>query len=159
MIRAPRVFVIGEDNEPKGEMSLSEALKLAEAAELDLVEISPNANPPVVKVLDFGKFKYDQEKAANRQKKHHKEVTIKEIRLGPTMGDHDLMVKVRQGEKFLKEGNKLKATVMFRGRQIAHLDLGAEILSKFIDRLGDIAKMEQAPIRQGRSIHIIIAPK
>jgi len=159
MIRVPRVFVIDEEGVQKGEMSLSEALKLAEAAELDLVEVSPNANPPVTKILDFGKYKYDLEKSANRQKKNHKEVTIKEIRLGPTMGDHDLMVKVKQAEKFLKEGNKLKATVIFRGRQIAHLDLGGEVLAKFIDRLGDTAKMEQAPIRQGRSIHIIIAPK
>ena len=159
MIRSARVFVIDEEGVQRGDMSLSEAIKLAEIADMDLVEVSPNANPPVCKILDFGKYKYDQEKSANRQRKHHKEVTIKEIRLGPSMGDHDLMVKVKQAEKFLKEGNKLKASIMFRGRAIAHIDLGGVILSKFIDRLGDQAKIEQAPIRQGRSIHIIIAPK
>jgi translation initiation factor IF-3 len=159
MIRASRLFVIDADGKQRGEIPLSEALKLADEAGFDLVEVSPNANPPVAKILDFGKYKYDQTKAASRQKKNQHDVVVKEIRLGPTMGEHDLMVKVKQGEKFIKQGHKLKVSVLFRGRMIAHLDLGAEILSKFIDRLGEQAKMEQAPIRQGRSIHIIVAPR
>jgi translation initiation factor IF-3 len=158
MIRAARLFVIDENSEPRGEMTLQEAMKLAEVAELDLVEVSPNANPPVAKILDLGKYKYDQTKAQQRQRKNHKEVVVKEVRLGPTIGDHDLGVKVKQAEKFLGLGYKVKASVMFRGRQMAHVELGHEVLQKLVDRLGDKAKMEQAPLRQGRSVHIVIAP-
>jgi len=158
MIRASRLFVIDETGTPRGEMSLQEAMKLAELAELDLVEVSPNANPPVAKILDLGKYKYDQTKAQQRQRKNHKEVVVKEVRLGPSIGDHDLGVKVKQAEKFLGLGYKVKASVMFRGRQMAHTELGNEVLQKLVDRLGEKAKMEQAPIRQGRSIHIVIAP-
>ncbi|MFA5009646.1 MAG: translation initiation factor IF-3 [Patescibacteria group bacterium] len=158
MIRASRLFVIDHEGTPRGEMTLQEAMKLAEAAEMDLVEVSPNANPPVAKILDLGKYKYDLTKAQQRQKKHHKEVIVKEVRLGPMIGDHDLQVKVKQAEKFLGLGHKVKASVMFRGRQMAHMELGHEVLEKLVDRLRDKAKMEQAPIRQGRSIHIIIAP-
>jgi len=157
MIRASRLFVIDEAGQPRGEMSLQEAMRLAEAAELDLVEVSPNANPPVAKILDLGKYRYDQTKAQQRQRKHHKEVVIKEVRLGPTIGEHDLEVKAKQAEKFLELGYRVKATVMFRGRQMAHMELGHEVLQKLVDRLRDKAKMEQAPVRQGRSIHIIIA--
>jgi translation initiation factor IF-3 len=139
-------------------MSLQEAMKLAEAAEMDLVEVSPNANPPVAKILDLGKYKYDQTKSQQRQRKNHKEVIVKEVRLGPSIGDHDLGVKVKQAEKFLGLGYKVKASVMFRGRQMAHTELGNAVLQKLVDRLADKAKMEQAPIKQGRSIHIVIAP-
>lgn len=158
MIRASRLFVIDAEGKPRGEMSLQEAMKLAESAEMDLVEVSPNANPPVAKVLDLGKYKYDLTKAQQRQRKHHKEVVVKEVRLGPAIGDHDLGVKIKQAEKFLGLGYKVKASVVFRGRQMAHMELGHEVLQKLVDRLRDKAKMEQAPIRQGRSIHIVIAP-
>lgn len=158
MIRASRLFVIDAEGKPHGEMSLQEAMKLAESSEMDLVEVSPNANPPVAKILNLGKYKYDLTKAQQRQRRHHKEVVVKEVRLGPTIGDHDLGVKIKQAEKFLGLGYKVKASVMFRGRQMAHMELGHEVLQKLVDRLRDKAKMEQAPIRQGRSIHIVIAP-
>lgn len=159
LIRVPEVFLIDENNQPKGVMKTSEALKLAAVAELDLVEISPNAKPPVVKILDFGKYQYDKDKQAQQARKHHKDVVVKEVRLSPNIGDGDLNVKIRQAEKFLKDGSKVKATVMFRGRQIVYSDLGIKLLERFVDRLREIAKMEQAPVKQGRSIQIVIAPR
>ena len=137
-------------------MSVAEALKLADAAELDLVEISPNAKPPVVKITDFGKYKYDQTKAKSRQKANAHESEVKEVRLSVRIGEHDLEVKAKQAIKFLGQKHKVKATVVFKGREMAHQELGRVVLGKFIDRLKDIAKMEQAPTQQGRSLYIVL---
>lgn len=153
------MFLIDENGKSHGKIQTSKALAMAEEAELDLVEISPQANPPVAKILDFGKFKYEQTKALQRQKAHRHESEVKEIRLGANIGDHDLEVKIKQAERFLKQRDKVKATIMFRGRQIVHADLGQKVLLSFIDRLQEIAKMEQAPTRQGRSMYIVISPK
>lgn len=158
LINAPEVFLIDSEGEPRGVVTLREALSIAREAELDLVEISPNAKPPVVKVLDYGKYKYDQTKAMSRQKANSKESEVKEVRLGVRIGTHDLDVKARQAEKFLKEKNKVKASLVFRGREIAHADLGKDVLLNFVDRLSEIAKMEQAPTRQGRSMYVVLAP-
>lgn len=158
MITASEVFLIGADGKPVGNVSLRDALAAAREAELDLVEISPNAKPPVVKVLDFGKYKYDQTKAKAKQKANSKESEVKEVRLGVRIGEHDLEVKAKMAERFLKEKNKVKASLVFKGREIVHQDLGKEVLINFVDRLKDIAKMEQAPTRQGRSMYIVLAP-
>lgn len=158
LITSPEVFLIDENGEPRGKVTLREALTAAREADLDLVEISPNAKPPVVKILDFGKYKYDQTKAMARQKAHSKDSEVKEVRLGVRIGEHDLEVKAKQAAKFLGEKNKVKATIVFRGREIVHADLGKEVLINFIDRLKDIAKMEQAPTRQGRSMYIVLSP-
>lgn len=158
-IRVPEVFLIDEQGKVKGKTATSKAIALAREAELDLIEVSPNANPPVAKILDFGKYRYEQTKAAAKAKRKHKEVMLKEIRLGFKIDDHDFNVKIKRAEKFLSAGNKVKTTVMFRGREIVHSDLGKALLQRFVDRLSGVAKIEQAPIRQGRSIHTILAPK
>lgn len=158
LITSPEVFLIGADGKPVGNVPLRDALAAAREAELDLVEISPNAKPPVVRVLDYGKYKYEQTKALQRQKAHSRDSEVKEVRLGVRIGTHDLEVKAKQAIKFLGEKNKVKATIVFRGREIVHADLGKEVLLSFIDRLKDVAKMEQAPTRQGRSMYIVLAP-
>ena len=154
-IRVPEVFLIDEEGTPVGNVSTSEALKRAREADLDLVEVSPNKRPPIVKILDFGKYKYEQTKAQSKAKKNQKDIT-KEIRLGVKIGDGDFEVKAKRAEKFLAQGAKLKVSVMFRGREIVHTDLGMELMQRFIDRLEEVAKIEQAPLKQGRSIHTIL---
>ncbi|MFH0905202.1 MAG: translation initiation factor IF-3 [bacterium] len=155
-IRVPEVFLVDETGTARGKVPTPEALALARAAELDLVEVSPNAQPPVAKILDFGKYRYEQTKALARAKKKQKEGEVKEIRLGFKIDDHDFEVKALRAEKFLSQGNKVKAAVMFRGREITHVDLGNQLLKRFVDRLQGVARMEQAPLRQGRSIHTIL---
>lgn len=157
-IRVPEVYLIDENGEPVGNVPTGEALKRAREADLDLVEISPNKRPPVVKILDFGKYKYEQGKAQSKAKKNQRDIT-KEIRLGIKIGDGDFEVKAKRAEKFLSVGAKLKVSVIFRGREIVHIDLGQELMQRFIDRLEEVAKIEQAPLKQGRSIHSILAPK
>ena len=158
-IRVPEVRLIDETGKAHGNIPIAKALAMAKEANLDLVEVSPNANPPIVKIIDAGKYKYDQAKAKSRTKKNQKETSIKEIRLGFKIDNHDFEVKRRRAEKFLSQGNKVKAAVMFRGREITHIDLGKKLLDKFVDRLSKIAKIEQAPIKQGRSIHTVLSPK
>ncbi|MDD5605856.1 MAG: translation initiation factor IF-3 [Patescibacteria group bacterium] len=157
-IRVPEVFLIDETGKPVGKTPTGQALALAKAAGLDLVEVSPNIRPPVAKILDFGKYKYEQTKAAAKAKKKQKDIS-KEIRLGVKIGDGDFEVKAKRAEKFLSQGAKLKVAVMFRGREIVHSDLGHKLMERFIDRLEGVAKIEQAPLKQGRSIHTILAPK
>lgn len=153
------MFLIDEQGKAHGKTATSKALTLAKDAGLDLIEVSPNAQPPVAKILDFGKYKYDQTKAAAKAKRKQKESVIKEIRLGFKIDDHDFDVKVKRADKFLSQGNKVKAAVVFRGREIVHAHLGKELLSRFVDRLSRVAKIEQVPIKQGRSIHTILVPK
>lgn len=151
--------MIDEQGQVRGKVATSEALALAREAGLDLIEVSPNATPPVVKILDFGKYRYEQTKAAAKAKRKHKEATVKEVRLGFKIDDHDFEVKAKRAEKFLSQGDKVKAAVLFRGREIVHSDLGKALLERFVDRLSGAAKIEQVPIRQGRSIHTILAPR
>lgn len=158
-IRVPEVFLIDAQGQARGVVATRDALALAKEAELDLIEVSPNAKPPVAKILDFGKYKYEQTKAAARSRLKQKEAVTKEVRLGFKIDSHDFEVKAKRAEKFLSQGNKVKAAVMFRGREIVHADLGRDLLHRFVDRLSNSAKIEQAPLRQGRSIQTILAPK
>jgi translation initiation factor IF-3 len=132
-----------------------EARRQAEEVDLDLAEIAPNAQPPVVKILDWGKYRYEQTKQANKSRKHQKTVEVKEVRLGLKIGDHDLDVKLKRARKFLEEGNKVKVSVRFRGREITHADLGHALLARFMGKLADIAAQEAAPQMTGRDLHII----
>ncbi|RLC37522.1 translation initiation factor IF-3 [candidate division Kazan bacterium] len=158
-IRVPEVHLIDGQGKSRGSVPTATALVMAREAGLDLVEVSSNANPPIAKIIDAGKYKYDQAKAKSRTKKHQKEASIKEIRLGFKIDDHDFDVKFNRAKKFLSQGDKVKAAVIFRGREITHIDLGKKLLDKFVDRLSEVARIEQAPIRQGRSIHTVLSPK
>lgn len=157
-IRVPEVFLVNENGEALGNTPTQKAIEMAVEAGLDLVEVSPNAKPPIAKILDFGKYKYEKTKADAKAKKKQKDV-LKEIRLGVKIGDGDFEVKAKRAEKFLTSGAKVKVSVMFRGREIVHVDLGMKLMERFIDRLEEVAKIEQAPTKQGRSIHSVLVPK
>ncbi len=158
-IRAKEVRLIGASGEQIGVVSLPEALKLAEDEDLDLVEISPNANPPVAKILDWGKFKYEKRKQEQSQRKRQKNVEVKGIRLSSKIGQHDLETKAKHAGKFLESGNKVKIRLMFKGREIVHKDLGAEVLRRFAEKLEDIAETDQNITFSGREVSMILAPK
>ncbi len=158
-IRVKEVRLIGADGEQIGVTSLPEALKLAEDKDLDLVEISPNANPPVAKILDWGKFKYEKRKQEQSQRKKQKNIEVKGIRLSAKIGQHDLETKAKHARKFLESGNKIKVRLMFKGREIVHKDLGAEVLRKFAAQVEDIAEIDQDVTFSGREVSMILAPK
>lgn len=158
-IRVPEVFLVDETGTAKGATPIATALDMARVAGLDLVEISPNAKPPVAKILDYGKWQYEQTKALKRQKLNQKEGLVKEVRLSVRIGEHDMAVKAGHATRFLAAGNKVKVSLMFRGREIVHQELGIDILNRFVDRLAEIAKIEQAPIKQGRSVYTILVAK
>ncbi len=142
-----------------GILPLNEALLLAEGQHLDLVEVSPTAVPPVCRIMDFGKFKYQQSKKLQEAKKKQVQVQLKEVKLRPKTDEHDLQFKIKHVRRFLEEGNKAKITVVFRGREITHMELGQTALNKFVDDLQDIAAIEVRPKMEGRSMFIIVAPK
>jgi translation initiation factor IF-3 len=132
---------------------------MAEEAGLDLVEISPNAVPPVAKILDWGKYRYEQQKQQQKQKAKQKSIEVKGIRLGIKISEHDLLTKLKSAEKFLSKEDKVKFQVRFRGREIAHKELGEELLKNIIERLSEVADVEQAPTSQGRDMFMVVAPK
>jgi len=142
-----------------GVVSIRDALMAAEEAGLDLVEISPNADPPVCKILDFGKFKYEQQKKAAEARKKQKVIEVKEIKLRPNIDDNDYNIKMRNARRFLEEGDKVKLTMRFRGREMAHQDLGMNILMRVRDEMEDLAKVEQMPRLEGRQMVMVISPK
>ena len=142
-----------------GILSLQEALLLAESSQLDLVEVSPSAVPPVCRIMDFGKFKYQQSKKLQEAKKKQVQVQLKEVKLRPKTDEHDLQFKIKHVRRFLEEGNKAKITVVFRGREITHMELGQAALDKFVEGLQDIALIEIRPKMEGRNMFIIVAPK
>jgi translation initiation factor IF-3 len=142
-----------------GVIPLHEALALAESQQLDLVEVSPTAVPPVCRIMDYGKFKYQQSKKLQEAKKKQVQVQLKEIKLRPKTDEHDLDFKIKHARRFLEEGNKAKITVVFRGREITHMNLGQAALDKFVEALKDIAIIEVRPKMEGRSMFIIVAPK
>ncbi len=142
-----------------GVMSLRDALKEAENADLDLVEISPNANPPVCKITDFGKYKYEQEKRQHEAKKKQKVVETKEIKVRPNIAVGDFNIKLKNAEKFLKEGNKVKFSMQFRGREITHSEVGMEVINRFKDNLAEISKVDHSPKMEGRNIFMVLSPK
>ncbi|MCX7929338.1 MAG: translation initiation factor IF-3 [Chlorobi bacterium] len=157
-ITAPVVRVVGVEGGQLGIMPISDALKSAYEHGLDLVEVAPQANPPVCRIIDFGKYQYEQHKREKQQRKQQQQTQLKEIRLKIVTDTHDLDFKARHAREFLLEGNKVKVTVLFRGREITHKEFGEQILQQFWQRLEDVAKFDQ-PIRaEGRTMTMILAP-
>jgi translation initiation factor IF-3 len=143
----------------RGVIATAEALALAEAAGLDLVEISPNSEPPVCKILDFGKFKYQSQKKASEARKKQKTVEVKEIKMRPNIDTHDYEVKMRAMQRFFEEGDKVKVTLRFRGREMAHQDLGVKLLDQVREETNEIAKVESEPKLEGRQMVMVLAPR
>lgn len=142
-----------------GVLSLHEALAQAEQYGLDLVEVSPNADPPVCKILDFGKFKYEAQKKKNEAKKKQKVIEVKEIKMRPNIDDHDYQTKMRAVNRFLEDGDKVKLTMRFRGREMAHQEIGLNVLKRVQDELAEIAKVEAHPKLEGRQMIMVVAPR
>ena len=157
-IRAPEIRLIGADGENVGVVPPARALAMAEEAGLDLVEISPNATPPVCKIMDFGKFKYEQQKRESEARKKQKTIDVKEVKLRPGTDDHDFERKVSDAIKFLEKGDKVKVTLRFRGREMAHQNLGREQLEKIAERIEGIGKIENMPKMEGRQMVMMIGP-
>jgi len=158
-IRAREMRVISAEGEQLGIMSREEALGIAEEKNLDLVCIAPKAEPPVCKILDYGKFKYDQQKKEKEAKKKQHTTQVKEIRLSTFIEDHDIMVKAKTGAKFLKDGNKLKVSLRFRGRERDYVSRGQEVMAKFAEAVSDVGDVEKQPKFEGRSLTMILTPK
>ena len=154
-----RVRLVDERGNMVGVVGRAEALQMAANAGLDLVEISPNADPPVCKILDYGKFKYEEQKKKNEARKKQKIIEVKEIKLRPSIDDHDYQVKMRSMNKFIEEGDKVKVTMRFRGRELAHQDLGMNVLMRVKEDLDTIAKVEQMPRMEGRQMTMVVAPR
>ena len=158
-IRDKEVRVIGEDGQQLGIMSSREAQALADEAGLDLIKIAPTAKPPVCKIVDYGKFRYEQARKEKEAKKKQKVVEIKEIRLSPNIDVNDLNTKMNAARKFLAKGDKVKITLRFRGREMAHMNASKHILDDFAENLSDVAVVEKAPKVEGRSIGMVLAEK
>ncbi|TDH62629.1 translation initiation factor IF-3 [Dankookia rubra] len=158
-IRVPQVRLIDQEGEMIGVMTAREAMQRAYDVGLDLLEISPNAVPPVCKITDYGKFKYEQQKKANEARKKQKVVEIKEVKVRPNIDDHDYDVKMRQMKSFIGEGDKVKVTLRFRGREMAHQDLGIKVLERIRVELGETIKVEQMPRLENRQMIMVLAPK
>jgi len=158
-IRVPHVRLIGPDANQLGIVAIQKALELANQHELDLVEVAPNADPPVCRIIDFSKFKYDEEKKEREAKKHQKQGKLKEIRFKPNIDDHDYETKMKQAVSFLKKKDKVKINLFFRGRQMEHLDLGRKVLDKLILDLSGDGQVEKLPSLEGRIMYFVIAPK
>jgi translation initiation factor IF-3 len=155
----PNVRLVGPEGEMIGIVAIRDAMAQAEDTGFDLVEISPNADPPVCKLLDFGKFKYEQQKKKNEARKKQKIIEVKEIKLRPNIDDHDYDVKMRAATSFLDEGDKVKVTMRFRGREMMHQDLGMNVLMRVKDQLDPLAKVEQTPQLEGRQMTMVLAPR
>jgi len=158
-IYARRILLIGADGHKYGDIGTEEARALAEEQGFDLVEVSPEASPPVVKMMDYGKFKYEQQKKAAEARKKQKVIEIKEIKMRPTIDDHDYDVKMRSMRRFFDEGDKVKVTLRFRGREMAHMNLGMELLGRIQKDIDTIAKVEQSPKTEGRQMMMVLAPR
>jgi translation initiation factor IF-3 len=158
-IRFPKVRVLESDGSQLGIMSSREALQLAEEQELDLVLMSDKADPPVCKIIDYGKHKFEQEKKAKEAKKKQHTVDVKEVKMRYKIEDHDYNVRLHQAERFLKAGDKVKATIMFRGREIQHSNLAEELLQRLANDLKELAEVQQAPKKEGRNMMMLLAPK
>ncbi len=157
-IRVPTIRLIGAEGEQLGIMSRDAALQLAQESGLDLAEVAPNVNPPVCKILDYGKYQYHQKKIEMKHKRMQKKAEIKGIRIGFKIGDHDLEIKANQAQKFLKEGNPVKVTLLFRGREAAYKELGLAKMMKFYDGVKEAGKMEDRPKKQGNAMLMVITP-
>jgi translation initiation factor IF-3 len=158
-IRIPQVRLIDQDGEMQGVLTVREAMQRAFAAGLDLVEISPNADPPVCKILDFGKFKYEQQKKRNEAKKKQKVIEIKEIKVRPNIDENDYQVKMRAMKSFIEEGDKVKVTLRFRGREMAHQDIGVRVLERIRAEMDTTSKVEQMPRMENRQMVMVLSPR
>jgi len=158
-IRVPEVRLVGPESNQLGVVSTDKARELAAQYELDLVEVAPQANPPVCRIMDFSKFKYDQEKKEREAKKNQKQSRIKEIRLHPNIDEHDYLVKMRQAQSFLKKKDRVKIDLFFKGRQIEHSDLGRKILDRFIIDTQAEGLVEKEPTLEGKILSLVLAPK
>ncbi len=158
-IDAESILVIDDAGEKRGEMSVAAAMELAEEVGLDLVEVSPNAKPPVCKLLDYGKYKYQAQKKANEARKKQKVIEVKEIKMRPNIDTHDYDVKMRAMERFFNDGDKVKVTLRFRGREMAHPELGRALLDRVRADTEEMAKVEMEPKMEGRQMLMVLAPK
>jgi len=158
-IRVPQVRLIDQDGEMQGVMSARDAMIRAVAVGLDLLEISPNADPPVVKILDYGKFKYEQQKKKNEARKRQKVIEIKEIKVRPNIDENDYQVKMRAMKSFIEEGDKVKVTLRFRGREMAHQEIGVRVLERIRTEMDLTSKVEQMPRMENRQMVMVLAPR
>ncbi len=158
-IRAREVRVVSADNDQLGIMSVRDALAMAEEQHLDLVEVAPNGRPPVCRIMNYGKYRYEQQKREKEAKKKQKTFTLKEVKLRPHIEDHDFYVKLKNAAKFLGDGNKVKVTIMFRGRELSHPELGLNVLTRFAGELTDQAVVEKEAKLEGRNMTMILAKK
>lgn len=158
-IRADQVRLIDNQGEMLGVFSLPQALKKALEASLDLVEIVPNAKPPVCKIMDFGKYKYEAQKKAHDAKKKQKIVSLKEVKLRPNIDTHDLHIKIKQARKFIEHGDKVKFSLRFRGREITHKELGLQVINSVKEQIADIAKVEVEPKFEGMQVVMVVGPE
>ena len=153
------VFPIGDQGEQLGIMSAAEALRIAEEKELDLVKIAPGSNPPVCKIMDYGKYRFEQTKKEKEAKKNQRIVEVKEIRMSPGIDTNDFNTKLKNAQKFLSDGDRVKVSVRFRGREMAHTDIGATLLKDFAAQCAEIANMDKAPKLEGRNMSMFLSPK
>ena len=153
------VRLIGDDGAQLGIMPSAEALAIATEKGMDLVKISPNATPPVCKIMDYGKYRFEQAKREKEARRNQRIIEIKEIRMSPSIGENDFNVKLRNGQKFLKEGDRLKVSVRFRGREMAHTSIGEDLLNKFAAECAEIASLDKAPKLEGRNMSVFLSPK
>jgi len=158
-IRAPQVRLIDQDGEMQGVMTARDAWLRAQSVGLDLLEISPNAEPPVVKILDFGKYKYEQQKKRNEAKKKQKVIEIKEIKVRPNIDENDYQVKMRAMKSFIEEGDKVKVTLRFRGREMAHQEIGIRVLERIRTEMDTMSKVEQMPRMENRQMVMVLTPR
>ncbi|WP_132082096.1 translation initiation factor IF-3 [Anaerospora hongkongensis] len=158
-IRAREVRVVSESNEQLGIMLLRDALRVAAEQQLDLVEVAPTAKPPVCRIMDFGKFKYEQQKRDKEVKKKQKTFTLKEVKLRPNIEDHDFEVKLKNALRFLEDGDKVKVTIMFRGRELSHPELGKQVLVRMAAEVKEVANVEREPKLEGKNMIMILSAK
>jgi translation initiation factor IF-3 len=159
LIRVPEVRVIGQEGDQFGILLTADALQMAEEQGLDLVEVAPNEKPPVCRIMDFGKYKYQQSKRLQQAKKKQKVILVKEIKLRPKTEEHDYNFKSQHVRRFLQDGHKAKVTIVFRGREMAHTELGRRILDRMAGELEDVSTIEQTPKQEGRSLAMVLSPR
>ena len=158
-IRDKEVRVIGEDGAQLGIMSSAEALQIAEEKDLDLVKIAPGSNPPVCKIMDYGKYRFEQSKREKEARKNQHVIEVKEIRMSPSIGENDFNTKLKNAQKFLRDGDRVKVTVRFRGREMAHTNIGEQLLRKFAEQCAELANLDKQPKLEGRNMSMFLSPK
>lgn len=158
-IRDKEIRLIGQDGEQLGIMSARQALEIAEEKDLDLVKIAPTAKPPVCKIMDYGKYRFEQSKREKEARKNQKVISVKEVRLSPTIEEHDTQVRVRDCIKFLQNGDKVKVSIRFRGRMITHSEVGLEVMNEFYERVKEYAVQDRKPSTEGRTMTMMLSPK